>query len=159
MRVIAGRDKGKTGQVLEVDRSTGKVTVEGVMMVKRHTRPNPSKQIKGGVAEKPMPIDVSNVMILTAGGVPTRVGYKIETSAARCAGYDCPQGRRDARQEVGPLRRLKAGRLESAKDSKVMAKKLIQPGGEKKPSCKAVWRENGTWFGATASGEGLSEER
>jgi large subunit ribosomal protein L24 len=79
VRVIAGRDKGKTGKVLEVDRFTRKVTVDGVMVVKRHTRPNPSKQIKGGIAEKPMPIDVSNVMILTAGGVPTRIGYKIET--------------------------------------------------------------------------------
>lgn len=80
VRVIAGRDKGKTGKVLEVDRFTRKVTVDGVMMAKRHTRPNPQKQIKGGVAEKPMPIDVSNVMLLTAGGVPTRVGYKIETT-------------------------------------------------------------------------------
>jgi large subunit ribosomal protein L24 len=79
VRVIAGRDKGKTGKVLEVDRFTRKVTVDGVMVVKRHTRPNPSKQIKGGIAEKPMPIDVSNVMILTAGGVPTRISYKIET--------------------------------------------------------------------------------
>jgi large subunit ribosomal protein L24 len=78
VRVIAGRDKGKTGKVLEVDRFARKVTVEGVMVVKRHTRPNPSKQIKGGIADKPMPIDVSNVMILTAGGVPTRVGYKLE---------------------------------------------------------------------------------
>ncbi len=80
VRVIAGRDKGKTGKVLEVDRFNRKVTVEGVMVVKRHTRPNPSKQIKGGVAEKPMPIDVSNVMMLTAGGIPTRVGYKVETT-------------------------------------------------------------------------------
>ncbi len=79
VRVIAGRDKGKTGKVLEVDRFDRKVTVDGVMIVKRHTRPNPSKQIKGGVAEKPMPIDVSNVMLLTAGGIPTRVGYKMET--------------------------------------------------------------------------------
>ncbi|MBV8550683.1 MAG: 50S ribosomal protein L24 [Acidobacteriaceae bacterium] len=79
VRVIAGRDKGKTGKVLEVDRLSRKVTVEGVMVVKRHTRPNPSKQIKGGIAEKPMPIDVSNVMVLTAGGVPTRIGYKAET--------------------------------------------------------------------------------
>jgi large subunit ribosomal protein L24 len=78
VRVIAGRDKGKTGKVLEVDRFDRKVTVDGVMVVKRHTRPNPSKQIKGGVAEKPMPIDVSNVMLLTAGGIPTRVGYKVE---------------------------------------------------------------------------------
>jgi|SRR5450755_1526091 large subunit ribosomal protein L24 len=80
VRVIAGRDKGKTGKVLEVNRVTRKVTVDGVMIVKRHTRPNPSKQIKGGVAEKPMPIDVSNVMMLTPGGVPTRVGYKLETT-------------------------------------------------------------------------------
>lgn len=79
VRVIAGRDKGKTGKVLEVDRFARKVTVEGVMVVKRHTRPNPSKQIKGGIADKPMPLDISNVMILTAGGIPTRVGYKVET--------------------------------------------------------------------------------
>jgi large subunit ribosomal protein L24 len=79
VRVIAGRDKGKTGKVVDVDRLSQKVTVEGVMMVKRHTKPNPSKQIKGGIAEKPMPIAVSNVMMLTAGGVPTRIGYKLET--------------------------------------------------------------------------------
>jgi large subunit ribosomal protein L24 len=80
VKVIAGKDKGKTGKVLEVDRFKGKVTVEGVGVVKRHTRPNPSKQIKGGIADKPMPIHASNVMILTAGGVPTRVGYKLETT-------------------------------------------------------------------------------
>lgn len=79
VRVIAGRDKGKTGKVLEVDRLARKVTVEGVMVVKRHTRPNPSKQIKGGIADKPMPMDVSNVMVLTAGGVPTRIAYKLES--------------------------------------------------------------------------------
>jgi len=79
VRVVAGSDKGKTGKVLEVNRFLRKITVEGVMVVKRHTRPNPSKQIKGGIADKPMPIDVSNVMILTAGGVPTRVGYKVDT--------------------------------------------------------------------------------
>jgi large subunit ribosomal protein L24 len=77
--VIAGRDKGKSGRVLEVDRLAGKLTVEGISVVKRHTRPNPSKQIKGGIAEKPMAIDVSNVMILTAGGVATRIGYKLES--------------------------------------------------------------------------------
>jgi large subunit ribosomal protein L24 len=78
VRVIAGRDKGKSGKVLEVDRFSRKVTVEGVMVVKRHTRPNPSKQIKGGIADKPMAFDISNVMLLTAGGIPTRVGYKVE---------------------------------------------------------------------------------
>lgn len=79
VKVIAGKDKDKTGKVLEVDRMSRKVTVDGVQLVKKHTRPNPSKQIKGGIADKPMPIDISNVMLLTAGGVPTRVGYKMET--------------------------------------------------------------------------------
>ena len=83
VRVIAGKDRGKTGKVLEVDRLARKVTVDGVQIVKRHTRPNPSKQIKGGIAEKPMPIDVSNVMVLTAGGVPTRVGYKMDNTGGK----------------------------------------------------------------------------
>ncbi len=83
MRIIAGKDKGKTGKVLEIDRFARKVTVEGVMVVKRHTRPNPSQQIKGGIADKPMPIDVSNVMILTAGGVPTRISYRVDTAGGK----------------------------------------------------------------------------
>jgi len=83
VKVIAGRDKGKTGKVLDVDRLSGRVTVEGVMLVKRHTRPNPAKQIKGGIAEKEMSIHASNVMMLTAGGVPTRIGYKLETTGGK----------------------------------------------------------------------------
>jgi len=79
VKVIAGKDRGKTGKVLEVDRLARKVTIDGIAVVKKHTRPNPSKQIKGGIADKPMPIDVSNVMVLTAGGIPTRVGYKMDT--------------------------------------------------------------------------------
>jgi large subunit ribosomal protein L24 len=63
-----------------VDRAVGKVLVEGVSMIKRHTRPNPSKQIKGGIAERESPIAISNVMVLTSGGVPSRVGYKMEGS-------------------------------------------------------------------------------
>ena len=82
VKVIAGRDKGKTGRVLQVDRDHGKVLVEGVGMVKRHTRPNPSRQIKGGIAERESPIAISNVMLLTSGGVPTRVGYRVEGTGA-----------------------------------------------------------------------------
>ena len=48
------------------------------MMTKKHTRPNPAKQIKGGIAERESKIHHSNVMLLTAGGVPTRVGIRIE---------------------------------------------------------------------------------
>jgi large subunit ribosomal protein L24 len=78
VKVISGRDKGKTGRVLEVDNGTGRLLVEGVQMIKRHTRPNPAKQIKGGIAEKESTIHASNVMVLTAGGVATRIGYKVE---------------------------------------------------------------------------------
>ena len=78
VQVITGRDKGKTGRVLDIDKKTGRIFVEGVMMVKRHTRPNPAKQIKGGIAEKESPIHVSNVMLMTAGGIATRVGTRIE---------------------------------------------------------------------------------
>ncbi|HYO84739.1 MAG TPA: 50S ribosomal protein L24 [Bryobacteraceae bacterium] len=83
VKVIAGRDKGKTGRVLDVNRSTGRVLVEGVMMMKRHTRPNPAKGIKGGIAEKEASIHVSNVMALTGGGVPTRIGVKVADDGRR----------------------------------------------------------------------------
>jgi large subunit ribosomal protein L24 len=81
VKVIAGRDKGKTGRVLHVDAAKGKVLIEGVSMVKRHTRPNPSRQIKGGIAERESPIAISNVMVMTSGGVATRVGLRVEGSA------------------------------------------------------------------------------
>ena len=80
VKVISGRDKGKTGRVLDVNRETGRVLVEGVSLVKRHTRPNPSRQIKGGIAERESPISVSNVMIVTSGGVATRIGYRVEST-------------------------------------------------------------------------------
>ena len=78
VKIIAGRDKGKTGRVLQVNAEKGKVLVEGVSIVKRHTRPNPQKQIKGGIAERETAIAISNVMLLTSGGVATRVAYRIE---------------------------------------------------------------------------------
>jgi large subunit ribosomal protein L24 len=82
VKVIAGRDKDKTGRVLQVDRERGKLLIEGVSMVKRHTRPNPARQIKGGIAERESAIDISNVMILTSGGKATRVGYRLEGTGA-----------------------------------------------------------------------------
>jgi large subunit ribosomal protein L24 len=78
VKVIAGRDKGKTGRVLDVDASRGRVLIEGISLVKRHTRPNPAKQIKGGIAERESSIAISNVMVMTSGGVATRVGYRLE---------------------------------------------------------------------------------
>lgn len=83
VKVIAGRDKGKVGRVLEVNRENGRILVEGVMMIKRHTRPNPAKQIKGGIAERESSIHHSNVMLLTGDGKTTRVAYKVEESGGK----------------------------------------------------------------------------
>src|SRR5215470_17883918 len=79
VKVITGRDKGKTGRVLSVDERSGKILVEHVMMVKRHTRPNPGKQIKGGIAERESPIAVSNVMIMCSQCGPARIAHHVET--------------------------------------------------------------------------------
>jgi len=82
VKVISGRDKGKTGRVLQVSRESGKVLVEHVMMIKRHTRPNPAKQIKGGIAERESPIPVSNVMIMCPGcNKAVRIAHHVDTVA------------------------------------------------------------------------------
>jgi large subunit ribosomal protein L24 len=79
VKVIAGRDKGMTGRVLRVDRSTGRVLVEHAMMIKRHTRPNPSKQIKGGIAERESAFSSSNVMIVCPGcGKAVRMAHHVD---------------------------------------------------------------------------------
>jgi large subunit ribosomal protein L24 len=83
VQVISGRDKGKTGRVLSVSLSKGKLLVEHVMMIKRHTRPNPSKQIKGGIAERESPIAVSNVMIVCPACGPTRIAQKVEQAGGK----------------------------------------------------------------------------
>jgi len=79
VKVISGRDKGKTGRVLRVDHEKGKVLVDHVMMIKRHTRPNPAKQVKGGIAERESPIHASNVMIVCPGcGKAGRVAHHVD---------------------------------------------------------------------------------
>ena len=78
VKVIAGRDRGKTGRVLSVDETRGKVLVEHIMMVKRHTRPNPAKNIKGGVVSREASLHASNVQLVCPEcGAQTRVGHKI----------------------------------------------------------------------------------
>jgi large subunit ribosomal protein L24 len=78
VKVIAGRDTGKTGRILDINRDTGRILVEHVGMIKRHTRPNPSKQIKGGIAERESSIAVSNVMILCPKCGPVRIAHHVE---------------------------------------------------------------------------------
>lgn len=77
VEVIAGRDAGKRGKVLMVLPARGRVLVQGVNFVKRHTRPNPQKNIKGGILERESPIHVSNVMIVSPDDDKrTRIGSK-----------------------------------------------------------------------------------
>jgi large subunit ribosomal protein L24 len=93
VRVIAGRDAGKTGRVLSINAKTNRVVVEHVAIMKRHTRPNPSKNIKGGIVEKEGAISVSNVLVVCGScGKHTRVGHTVlpdgtkTRSCKRCGG-------------------------------------------------------------------------
>ncbi|HXJ96805.1 MAG TPA: 50S ribosomal protein L24 [Terriglobia bacterium] len=73
VQVLAGRDKGKTGRVLEVEPHKQRLYVEHVNMIKRHTRPNPNKQIRGGILEKEGPIHISNVALVCGDCGVTRI--------------------------------------------------------------------------------------
>jgi len=83
VKVIAGRDRGKQGRVLSVEPEKGRLLVEHVMMVKRHTRRNPQKQIKGGIAEREGPIAISNVMIVCPQCGPVRIGHQVGAGGRR----------------------------------------------------------------------------
>ncbi len=75
--VIAGKDRGKRGRVLKVLPARNRVVVEGVNFIKRHTKPNPSRQIKGGVVEREASLHASNVQLVCPEcGKPTRIGRK-----------------------------------------------------------------------------------
>lgn len=63
--ILAGKNKGATGKVLEVHTKTGRVTVDGVNIVKKHTKPRPPAEPEGGIKAKPAPIDASNVKLAT----------------------------------------------------------------------------------------------
>ena len=76
VKVIAGKDNGKEGQVVSVDPKNGKVVVEGVNVVKKHTKPSMANQ-NGGIITKEAPIDASNVMYVHKGKT-TRIGFKME---------------------------------------------------------------------------------
>ena len=76
--VLTGKEQGKIGSVLKVNAEKGRIIVEKINMVKRHTRPNPNKGVPGGIVEKEMPIDPSNIMLFnpqTKKG--DRVGFRM----------------------------------------------------------------------------------
>ena len=80
--VIAGKDKGKTGEITEVSPKSNKVKVAGVNPAKRHTAARGQTANTGGIIDKDMPVDASNVMLVHK-GKPTRVGYKIKADGTK----------------------------------------------------------------------------
>ena len=76
VKVIAGKDKDKEGRVLAVNKKDGKVLVEGVNMLTKHTKPTMANQ-NGGIVHQEGPIDISNVMYVSDGKV-SRIGYKLD---------------------------------------------------------------------------------
>jgi large subunit ribosomal protein L24 len=76
--VITGKDRGKRGRVLKVEPAKNRLVVEGVNFIKRHTKPNPQRQIKGGVVEREASLHASNVQLVCPEcSKPTRLGRKI----------------------------------------------------------------------------------
>src|SRR4030088_2804633 len=76
--VITGKDRGKRGRVLRVLPDKNRLIVEGVNMIKRHTKPNPGKNVKGGIIEREASLHASNVQLVCPEcGAQTRVGRKI----------------------------------------------------------------------------------
>jgi len=80
--VLSGKDKGKEGTVMVAMPREGKVIVEGVNVAKRHQKPTRAMQ-QGGILDKPMPIDVSNVAVVGTDGKATRVGYKVKDDGTK----------------------------------------------------------------------------
>ena len=75
--IIAGKDRGRQGKILKILPAKGRVIVERVNMIKRHVRPNPSKNIAGGISEKEAPLHISNVMLVDPdGSTRTRIGRR-----------------------------------------------------------------------------------
>jgi large subunit ribosomal protein L24 len=82
--VMAGRDRGKRGRVLDVKPAEGKVKVEGVAVVKRHQRANPGANRPGGIIEREAYVDISNVQLIDpADGKPTRVRYQVAEDGSK----------------------------------------------------------------------------
>jgi len=84
VKEIAGKSRDKVARVLAVYPDRGLAIVEGVNFVKRHTRPNPSRNIKGGIAEKESPIHVSNLMVVCPEcKEPSRLGRRVLEDGTR----------------------------------------------------------------------------
>ena len=77
VKVLTGKEKGKTGRVLKIDRVSGRIIVQGLNMVKKAAKKK-SQQDKGGIIEIEAPLHISNVAVTTKSGQVTKIGYKFE---------------------------------------------------------------------------------
>ena len=84
IRVLTGKDRGKEGTVARVLPTVGKVIVDGVNVARKHVRANPQNNTPGGIIEVDMPLDASNVAVLSPkDGKPTRVGYRFDAEGKK----------------------------------------------------------------------------
>ena len=84
VQVIAGKDRGKRGRVQEVHPRERTVIVAGVNISKRHTKPNPTKNQKGGIVEQPRPLSIGKVMVVCPHcGKPTRVAHRVDDDGTK----------------------------------------------------------------------------
>lgn len=82
VRVLSGKDRGREGEVISVDKKKNRVIVEGVNVAKRHQKPTRAME-QGGIIDKAMPIDVSNVALIDSDGNATRAGYNIDSDGKK----------------------------------------------------------------------------
>ncbi len=106
VKVIAGREKGKVGRVLKIDREKGRVFVEKLNLVKRHTKPGKTTP-QGGIVEKEAPLSYSNVLIMCDKcNKPTRIAMAVDGDGETQPRLQAVRGRPRSKKEVkGYLRR------------------------------------------------------
>lgn len=134
--VMVGRYKGKTGRILAVIPSDGKVLVEGINIAKRHTKPS-DKNPRGGIIELTKPIDVSKVMVLDpATGLPARIGYTINADGTKERTFKVSSQRQAAAKAKPAKAEIAAGAKAKTTSKQVpAAKKVTAP---KKAPAKKV---------------------
>ncbi|HKK09752.1 MAG TPA: 50S ribosomal protein L24 [Bacteroidales bacterium] len=91
VKVIAGESKGQQGRVLSVDVDKNRAIVEGVNMVKKHTKPN-AENPKGGILNQEAAIHISNLMVVDGAGNATRIGRKTDEKTGKSVRYSKKTG-------------------------------------------------------------------
>ncbi len=82
VRVLTGKFRGKEGEVMSVSPKDNKVIIDGINVAKRHQKPTRAMQ-QGGIIDKAMPIDASNVALIDSDGKPTRAGYRVDPDGTK----------------------------------------------------------------------------